>query len=441
MQLRDYQNNLIAQTAKAYKQGYTAPCIVLPCGGGKACIAADIARRTTAVGNRFLFLVHRVELCDQIEQTFRTWGVNMALGDVAMVQTVSNRLKNYKEPQIIITDENHHAPCRTYKRIYEYFPNAKRLGITATPIRLNGQGLIETNDILIEGVSTDWLINHNFLAPYKYYAPVLADFADAKINRGEFDTADIEIRMMKKAIYGDVISTYQKLANGGKAICYCASIKHSIEMAGEFNAVGIAAVHIDGTTSKQNRADNIAQFRSGDIKILCNVDLISEGFDVPDCSAVIMLRPTQSLGLFIQQSMRCMRFASGKLAKIIDHVGNYTRHGLPDDERDWTLNGKNKRQRYNEDGTLAVRQCEKCFGTFRTAAVCPYCGAEYVVKGDELKRVQDIELKEIEKAERKTKRMEVGMCRTYEDLRKVEVERGYKRGWAYIMAKKKGIMV
>ena len=144
-QLRPYQNDLIDRVRQSYLQGFKAPCIVLPCGGGKSVIVADIAKKTTLKGNRVLFIVHRKELCEQIENTFKWWGVDMSLCIVAMVQTVSRRLDKIKPPSLIITDENHHSLANSYKKIYEAFPNAKRVGVTATPIRLDGSGLADVN--------------------------------------------------------------------------------------------------------------------------------------------------------------------------------------------------------------------------------------------------------------------------------------------------------
>ena len=173
MQLRPYQNDLVEQVRTAWKSGYKSPCIVLGCGGGKSCIVAEIARRTTWNGKRVLFLVHRRELVDQIFRTFVRWGVLMDLCDIGMVQTFTRRLKKIRKPALIITDENHHSLAQSYKRIYEYFPDVPRVGVTATPVRLNGDGLGDVNDKLIIGVSTKWLIknakSHGYKVGWAYY--------------------------------------------------------------------------------------------------------------------------------------------------------------------------------------------------------------------------------------------------------------------------------
>lgn len=358
MPLRPYQSELVEQTRQAWREGYHAPCIVLGCGGGKSVIVAEIARRTTFNGKKVLFLVHRQELVQQIIRTFIRWGVDMNYCDVMMVQTAARRIKKLSKPALIITDENHHSLALSYKKIYDAFPDVLRVGVTATPVRLNGDGLGDVNDKLIIGPSTKWLIDHNCLAPYDYYAPSVADLSGLHIKMGEFVTADVEKAMIKKAVFGDVIGYYRQLADGKKAVCYCSSVKHSLATAEAFREAGINAVHIDGTTPDAERNRIISDFRAGRITILCNVDLISEGFDVPDCECAILLRPTQSLTLYIQQSMRCMRYRPGKRAIILDHVGNYARFGMPDDDRLWSLE-KRKRNIKKEAAENAekVKQC------------------------------------------------------------------------------------
>ena len=211
MPLRQYQIDLIQSVRQAYRDGKKAPCIVLPCGGGKSVIVADIAKRTTDKGNRVLFLVHRKELCDQIRDTFTRWGVNMELCSIGMVQTFTRHIDRLEPPTLIITDENHHSLAASYKRIYEAFPNAYRIGVTATPVRLDGSGLADVNDALVIGVTVKWLIDHQYLSPYDYYSPSVADMSKVRTVRGEYDAKSAADTLMSRTIYGDVISHYKKL--------------------------------------------------------------------------------------------------------------------------------------------------------------------------------------------------------------------------------------
>lgn len=225
--LRPYQSDIVDKVRNAYLHGYKAPCVVLPCGGGKSVIVAEIAKRTTAKQNHVLFLVHRKELVDQIRNTFDFWGVDMENADIMMVQMANRRIEKLQKPALIITDENHHSKAATYRKIYDAFPNAHRLGVTATPVRLDGSGLGDVNDILVEGVSAKWLIEHHYLAPYDYYAPSIADLTGIKMQHGEYETKSVEKALLRTAVFGDAIKHYRQLANGKQAICYCVSVNHS----------------------------------------------------------------------------------------------------------------------------------------------------------------------------------------------------------------------
>ncbi len=389
-----------------------------------------------------LFIVHRQELIDQIKRTFIGWGVDMDYCTVGMVQTLTRRVKTMQPPKLIITDENHHCLAASYRRIYGAFPDAYKVGVTATPIRLNGDGLGDVNDELIVGVTAQWLIDNKFLAPFDYYAPVISDITVGLHTRGgEYVQSEIESKLMKSAIYGDVISNYHKLADGKKAICYCASIKHSRAVAEAFNAAGIPAAHLDGDTPKLERKEIVSDFRSGEIRVICNMDLISEGFDVPDCDCAILLRPTKSYTLHIQQSMRCMRYLPDKHAIIIDHVGNYARHGLPDAPREWTLDKKDKKTR--EVNTVSVITCPNCYRTFERENIidgklCPYCQEPLPKNLRVIEEKPNTELQKIEGFKLNFSRPED--CKTFGELQAYGKARGYKPGWSYYQAKTRGLL-
>lgn len=441
IELRDYQQEYIRKVRQAYLDGYQAPCVVAPCGAGKSIIIASIAKQTADKGNRVLFLVHRKELCEQIEKTFQLVGIPKEQYEIGMVQTIVRRLERTKKPSLIITDENHHSKAATYRKIYDYFSDVLRLGFTATPIRLNGSGLADVNDVLVEEVDARWLIENGFLSPYKYYAPKLIQEERLKLNNlKEFSNQSIN-QAMEKAIYGDAVKHYQKLANGEQAIAYCHSIEASKRTAEEFNQAGIPAEHIDAKTAKPERERIIEGFRKGTVKVLCNIDLIGEGFDVPDCSTVIMLRPTQSLSLYIQQSMRGMRYREGKTSVIIDHVDNISRHGPPDMQREWSLEGKK-----TKSGTeVKIKQCDNCYGVYDPKLkACPFCGFEPIIEAKETKYEQDTEavLEEIktEDFQFRLDFREPKDCKTMKELYELAEHRGYKKGWAFYQGKMLGLL-
>jgi superfamily II DNA or RNA helicase len=212
-----------------------------------------------------------------------------------------------------------------------------------------------------------------------------------------------------------------------------------------FTDNGISAISIDGSMSQKERNKRMELFKSGKAQILCNCNLISEGVTLPNASVALLLRPTMSLPLFIQQSCRVLTPVQGKKAVIIDFVNNVQKHGMPTETHNWSLTQSvEKRKQFNEDGELNIRQCENCFKCFKTAPKCPYCGYEYKVKGRELKAIQDVELKKIEAVQReeqeqqkKDARREQGMCKSYQELYELAKRRGYKNpsGWAYFIMK------
>lgn len=426
--LRPYQEELIEKIKAELKKGKKSVCAVLGCGGGKSIIQGMIAKSATNKGSRVLFLVHRKELCTQIEDTFRLCGVDFDLCDIMMVQTATRRLGKITEPSIIITDEAHHCLSNSYIRIYEYFSNALKLGFTATPVRMNEGGLGKVFDSLVESVSTKWLIDNNYLSPYKYFSVKLADTKNLHTARGDYDSKEVAKLMENNYIYGETIKNYLKIAKGKKTIVYCASIKSSLETVSKFKTNGIRAEHVDGTTPKNQREQIINDFRNGEIDVLSNVDLFGEGFDVPDCECVILLRPTKSLTLFIQQSMRSMRYKENKTAVIIDHVGNVFKHGFPDDKREWSLKTKKKKAK----GTIIVKQCPVCFACLKnTVTECTECGYIFPKAERTEKETVSAELTEISKSdvyavmpyESYTK------LKTFEELREFQRARKYKFGW------------
>ncbi|EAK9154697.1 DEAD/DEAH box helicase [Listeria monocytogenes] len=409
-------------------------------GAGKSVILAEIIRMTTHNKNYVLFLVHRKELIDQIRNTLIMNEVDMEFVKLGMVQTIVRRLNKTSEPSLIIIDESHHVLANSYKKIIHHFSKAKVVGFTATPVRINGGGLGDINDALIEKVNVKWLIENQFLAPYKYFAPEIVQTETLDIKRtGEFDMTGLDDQFNKRMIWGDVIKHYQKLADGQQAILYASSLYQSQKMAASFEQVGITAAHIDGKTPKAERDHIIQQFRNGEIKVLCNLDLIGEGFDVPDCSTVIMLRPTQSLSLYIQQSMRGMRYRPEKTSIIIDHVGNVSRFGLPDMERTWTL--EPKKGSNSKKAEAPVKICPDCFMTVLSSnKQCEHCGHEFKVEAKPIQIDDAAELQEITEPIFQVDYSSPNDCKNMKELYEYAKQHNYKRGWAYHQGKVRGFI-
>jgi superfamily II DNA or RNA helicase len=428
IKLYNYQQELIKHIKTALKQKFRAICVVSPCGSGKSIIQGYIAASATKKKNRVLFLVHRKELLQQIEQTFITCGVNFNYCNIGMVQTVSRRLTNEPKPDIIITDENHHCLANSYTKIYEHFDASILLGFTATPIRLNQGGLGIVYKKLVKGPSVKWLISNQFLSSFRLYSNRIIDTSKLHIRNGDFKKDEVNELTEQKIVYGKTLKNWTKLANDKKTIVYCSSIKASKELSFEFSQAGIVSAHLDATTSKKTREKVINSFRKNKIKVLCNVDLFGEGFDVPDCECVILLRPTKSLSLYIQQSMRCMRYKENKEAIIIDQVGNCYIHGLPDDNREWSLESKKTKE------VSTIKECKLCFAVVPTGAkVCPYCGNEFLtmVRDSKPMEIKDIILEEI-KSENILATKPHDYAKEIKDaktLLKFQLCKGYKPNW------------
>lgn len=434
--LYDYQQKLVNQARQSYADGYKAPCIVSPCGSGKSIMIAEIIRLSTLKGHQVLFLVHRKELLDQINSTLVNHGVDMNFVTLGMVMSVVRRLDSYHKFDLIVVDENHHTLARSYKKILDYF-DTKVIGFTATPIRLNGDGLGDVNDKLIIGPTPKWLIDNHRLAPYQYLSINLADKSKLKkASTGDYTTDSIS-KSLGDTIYGDVVKHYQENVSGEKAILYAHSIEFSKLFTKQFNQAGIPATHIDAKTPINERGHIINQFRQGEIKVLCNVDLIGEGFDVPDCTAVLLCRPTQSLSLFIQQSMRPMRYQPNKKATIIDHVGNVWKHGLPDMDRSWSLDKKDRKRK--EVDPFPIWECPECLMVFEKATVenntCPACGQKKEVEASKEKEIDSTATLKIVEANNVYRLRSWKQAKSYEELKKIAEAKGYKPSWAAFKAK------
>ena len=445
IKLRQYQQDIFNKSIDAFKDGAKGICCVLPCRSGKSYIMARMIKG--AKGN-VLVLAHRHTLINQHKELLESLGVLTDNVRVESVFTEASRLGKYAKDSInlIIIDEAHLSEAMSYRKVCEYY-DCKRVLFTATPARLDGKPLTLA-DTLISGITATELIELGAISEYDYYAPDLnLNIDNVDMVAGEYNNGQLTELMCQSAIYGDILKYYRQLGENRQAIAYCTSVKHSEQTAKMFRNSGVSAISIDGSMSQKERNIKMDMFRNGEVQILCNCNLISEGVTLPNASVALLLRPTMSLPLFIQQACRVLTPVQGKKAVIIDFVNNVQKHGMPTDTHNWSLSQSvGKCKEFNEDGTLNIRQCENCFKCFKTAPKCPYCGYEYKVKGRELKSVQDVELKRIEaiqkeeqEKQKKIARMEVGQCRTMADLQKIAKERGYKSGWIWQMARIKHI--
>jgi len=441
MQLRGYQTRAIDDLRAAYRAGARAPLLCLPTGGGKTIIFSAIAQSAVARGRKVLILVHRRELLHQASRKLTAIGVDhglIAAGvptsdqpvQVASVQTLVRRLASMTwQPSLIIIDEAHHAAAGSWDRVLRHWPDAYRLGVTATPCRLDGRGLSSAFDHLVLSPSVADLIFWGFLSASRIYAPpVMADLTGIRKRAGDYAADQAADAMNRPTVTGDAIAHYQRLAAGQQAIAFCCSIDHANSVCSAFTAAGINAATLLGNTT--NRDQIVAAFGDGTLQILVTVDVVSEGFDIPAASCAILLRPTQSLGLYLQQVGRVLRPSPGKPhALVLDHVGNVTRHGFPDDDRDWTLaDGVRRNAAANAP---SVRTCPECFAAFKPAPQCPVCGAVCAPIKSRVIREMAGELTELRREAVRAAKRDQGRARTLPELLALAKQRGYSPGWAY----------
>lgn len=445
IQLRPYQERLIDGGRDAYRRGARAVLFNLPTGGGKTVTASTIVHGAAHKQNVVWWLCHRRELVAQASQTFHSLGIPHgtvqsghvsnpgALVQVGSIQTVAKRIHELPEPALIVFDEAHHIGANSWDDVFHRFPRAKVLGLTATPWRLDGQGLGRWFQAMIEGPTVSELIENGSLCRYRLFAPALPDLSGVGTTAGDFQRSALAKAMDKPQIVGDAIGHYRRLCPGKRAVVFAAGVENSKNIVSQFLGAGIRAEHVDGSMTVEERDGAVDRFRRGETLILSNADLFGEGFDVPAIEAAILLRPTKSLSLHLQQVGRALRPCPGKdEAIILDHAGNSILHGLPDDVREWSLDDREKKKRA-APSEVPIKQCEECFFVYRPAPKCPQCGHAPEIKAREIEVVEGT-LAEVQREQVKREaRREVGKAQTLEDFLKIAAERGYKPGWAHQM--------
>ncbi len=452
IELRPYQQDAVNLLRKSYSKGFEKPIFVLPTGAGKTYIFCYITANAVAKGSNVLILVHRQELLKQCSTSLNQIGIPHGFiaakmnfnaeqkVQIASVQTLVRRMDKIQwQPDFIIIDEAHHAMANSWQTILHNYSDAKILGVTATPCRLDGAGLGNIFDDIVIGADISTLTELGFLVPADVYAPPIDFSTDGlRTTAGDYNIKDVSERMERPTITGDVVKHYKKYCDGKAAICFCSSVAHAEHMADAFNEHGISAGSIDGKMNDTDRASRIEMLGNGQLQVLTSCDIISEGTDIPIVTAAILLRPTKSLSLFLQQVGRVLRPAPNKeKAIILDHVGNIKRHGFHDDPRDWSLDDRQKKkQRKNEE--VEPFTCPACFGQMRKPKPdnCLYCGLELNIKKDNKTVIVDGELEKITKENKyqygRTKKNLIARARTYGELVSLGIEFGYKHpyGWA-----------
>lgn len=472
--LRDYQETAVVDVRMAFRL-YQLILLVLSTGAGKTVIFSYIARSSAAKNKRVLILAHRDQLIKQASRKLDDYGArhgiimagytpdHTAKIQVASVQTLVRRLDKIRfEPDLIVIDEAHLSAATSYRKILDRFPNAKVLGVTGSPCRLDNKPLGRDHggiyEYMVTGISIRQLIERGFLVRPAVYAPAeQIDLSGIKKTMGDYNTEELAAVVDKPKLIGDAVNQYLKICPGVPAVAWCVTVQHAQHVADEFNARGIKAVMLCGEHDSAFRDDTLKKLATGEVQVVTFVGILVEGVDVPEIGAVLLLRPSLSLASYLQVIGRGLRPAPGKdCCYVLDHAGLSFKHGLADEERDWSLDwGERKKKGKGKvkEATVDVIQCQKCYAvfspdagklaatkrtmedsTFKAECCCPNCGEEVKRKGRKLDQ-EDGELQEItpEMAERmrKQKKREVNGARTLEDLLRIAAQRGYSSGWAH----------
>lgn len=466
-QLRDYQTAIIDETRAALRD-HTSVLIQSATGSGKTNLATYMIGRAAERGRRAWFVCHRDFLLTQTAATFDRIGVNygyIAAGrefnpyrqvQIASIDTLRRRLDRLGPPDLIVWDEAHHVAATSWSAVRRWADEARQdggstgrptshIGLSATPARLDGRGLDGAFSALVRGPSTAWLIERGFLSGYRAFAPSAPILTGVHTRAGDYARGELAAVMDTGEIAGNIVGTYKEHANGKRAIYFAVSVEHSKHIAAAFCQAGVAARHLDAGSSAVERSDAARGLAEGRIAVLCNVDLFGEGFDLAaqagtdvPIEGVGLCRPTQSLALHLQQVGRALR-PKPEPAIILDHAGNCMRHGLPDDERVWTLAGRVGGSRPGASAP-PVRQCLSCYAVFSPREACPYCGVIVEASPREVTEVA-VDMAEVQAdVLRAMRKGEQRAAKTYEDLVALGRSRGYAKpeGWARHLMEARG---
>jgi DNA repair protein RadD len=457
MELREYQTRAVEMLRETLKKGKRKPVMVLPTGGGKSIIFGQVISNIVENGKKVLWIVHRRNLVTQMKDTLeRHFNINPGIimagveADTSLpvqlctIQTFARRMdlddleyNRFMVPaDVVLIDEGHRSISPSYQKVLTEYREQIVIATTATPIRADGRGLGEFYDSLVVGSSVKDLTDQGYLSPARYFtSPNSIDLEGARTKMGDYLVKDLDGKMNKTKLVGDIVENWLRLAESRKTIVYAVNVKHSKAIAEEFQKNGVAAEHLDAHSSDDARDDVFRRMENGDLTVICNVALYQEGLDVPDVSCIVMARPTKSLGLYRQSCGRGLRPAPGKRdTLILDHGNVIEEHGLLDWETEWTLDGEKRAWSKPKRETVSkLVKCRACHQVFMGSSVCPDCGTPVKSFGKKIVTVE-AELEELGKKEKHTmaeKRHWYAMFKYHAR------QKGYKDGWCYHKYKEK----
>jgi superfamily II DNA or RNA helicase len=443
-----HQRTAIDQVDAAMRAGQRAPLVVLPTGAGKTVVAAELIRRQVAAGGRALFLCPRRELifqtCEKLDAIGVPHGVLLAGADecdglsapvqVASIDTLVARVLRRNALtlpafDLVFVDEAHLSITKVRQRLLALWPNAVRIGLTATPTRKDGRALGLVYDCILEPATTAELTRDGYLVPARYWSWPTPDLRGVRVVAGDYNLQDLEAVMNQAPLLGDIVQHWLAHAADRRTVVFCTSIAHAVALAEAFRRADVAAEHVDAGTPVPERKATFARFAAGTTQVLTNCFLAAYGFDLPVLSCVVLARPTKSLMMYLQMLGRGLRIAAAKTdCVVLDHAGGVHRHGFATDPRAWTLTGRYaiKPAATGARSPRTAKECPECAAVWTGSSQCPECGYQLRPSGRMVETVAG-ELVEIGVGEAP----ELQVRRTfYAELRGWAAGNGYKPGWA-----------
>jgi len=387
--LRDYQARAVDGVLGKLEDGARSVCLIAPTGAGKTAMGAALVQDFVRRGLRVLWVAHRIELVEQAVARMGVptgvivagacrIGIDKMPCVVASLQTLARR--EMPPVDVLFIDEAHHVLAASYGRCIKRAGNARLIGMTATPTRLDGKPLGSVFAEAVSAATVVELIDEGHLVkPRVFTTPIEPDLRGVTKTGGDFSSEQLDTVVNTATLRGDIVRHWQESSAGRPTVLFAVSIEHSKALVQDFAAVGVRAVHVDGAMSRTARIEALQAVRTGNATVLCNVGIVTEGYDDPALETCVLARPTASLSLLLQMVGRVMRPAPGKTGALcLDHAGNFARHGvLPWSDIDWVA----KMQGVNKPKPPGVRTCP-CMAILPAGTqVCPVCGHVFEVPG------------------------------------------------------------
>lgn len=461
MELYDYQQQVIDQLrhemARLLSIGKRPRVMLqLPTGAGKTVVASELMRGAARKRTPTLFVAHRSELIYQTSDKLTRFGVPHGLiipsesrpvGHTTLVGTIqsvtsrarSNRI-DYPDLKFVFVDEAHRAAATSYRDLIETYPEAFVVGLSATPVRTDGRGLGDVFNSIIQGPSIDQLTAMGRLVPVRYFAPESYDLTGVRTRGGDFVDSDLDAAVNKTTLVGNIVVEWQRIAGDRKTVVFASSVAHSRAIARRFQECGIRAAHIDGETKMDERRQILSDLSDGTIQVVCNCQILTEGWDQPDVSCIVLARPTKSVAMYLQIAGRALRPSPGKTdCVIIDHTGTCQRLGAINEYTDWHLSPSRGEgvQRKSTGGVVREpKPCPQCAALISPAPACPECGYEFPrsQRAEDPLETDDqlIELFGVGKSRgKKQEWTQAQKQRFYAELLGYARQKNYNHGWAY----------